>query len=438
MHNNNNGYPSSTRAWMTVAILMLAYVLSFVDRQILNLLVGPIRQDLGISDTQMSLLMGFSFGVFYATCGLPLAWWADRHSRRGLITAGVCAWSLATATFGMAGNYSQMLLARIGVGVGEASLSPAAFSLIADYFPRGRRATAISVFGIGTHVGAGLAFLLGGALIGVLTRHGPVSLPLIGEIHPWQVVFLVLGAVGLVFAVLVLAIREPERKTPAVSGMVGALAVLRRNRTAIGCHNLGFGLVALAGYGAGAWLPTYFIRILHWTPARVGLLCGGAVAVFGTLGIIIGGRLTDRLHQSGKTDAAMRVGACSAVATVPILLVLVSTQSLVTIAVCLCATWLLLSMPFGAAPAALQEIVPPAMRARFSAVYLFVISMLGLGVGPTAIAVVTDYCYGDDLSVGLSIKWVCTLAIVVGSAVLWRGLPAYRASYRAQTTADMA
>lgn len=145
MDNNNNGYPSSTRAWVTVAILMLAYVLSFVDRQILNLLVEPIRRDLDITDTHMSLLMGFSFAVFYTICGVPIGRLADRKSRRGIIAVGVLVWSLMTALCGTARTFWQFLVFRIGVGVGEAALSPSAYSLIADSFPPKLRGTAMSV-----------------------------------------------------------------------------------------------------------------------------------------------------------------------------------------------------------------------------------------------------------------------------------------------------
>ncbi|MDP3816406.1 MFS transporter, partial [Pseudomonas sp.] len=156
MPNKNNGYPSSARAWATVAILMLAYVLSFIDRQILNLLVGPIRRDLMISDTQMSLLMGLSFALFYTLCGIPLGRLADTRNRRWLIAIGVLFWSAATAACGMARLYWQFLICRIGVGVGEAALSPAAYSLIADSFPAERRATAISVYSMGVYLGSGL------------------------------------------------------------------------------------------------------------------------------------------------------------------------------------------------------------------------------------------------------------------------------------------
>ena len=212
MHNNNNGYPSNLAAWTTVAILMVAYVLSFIDRQILNLLVGPIRRDLAISDTEMSLLMGLSFALFYTLCGIPLGRMADNRSRCGLILFGVLVWSAMTAACGLARSYWQFLTFRVGVGVGEAALSPAAYSLIADSFPRERRATAISVYSMGIYLGSGLAFLLGGLVIKFASAQGDVHLPLFGEVRPWQLIFLILGAAGVLFCLLLLAIREPARR----------------------------------------------------------------------------------------------------------------------------------------------------------------------------------------------------------------------------------
>ena len=180
MRDDDTAYPSSFRAWTSVSILMLAYVLSFIDRQILNLLVGPIRRDLVISDTQMSLLMGLSFALFYTVCGIPLGRLADTRSRRGVIAVGILFWSAMTAACGMARLYWQFLLCRIGVGVGEAALSPAAYSLIADSFAPERRATAISVYSMGVYLGSGLAFLLGGLVITFASAQGDVTLPVRG------------------------------------------------------------------------------------------------------------------------------------------------------------------------------------------------------------------------------------------------------------------
>ena len=205
-------YPSIKYAWYVVAVLTFVYVFSFIDRQILNLLVKPIRRDLGISDTQMSLLMGLAFALFYTICGIPLGRLADRNSRRGMIAIGFVLWSIMTACCGLAQNFIQMLAARIGVGVGEAALSPSAYSLISDYFPKEKRATAISIYSMGIYIGSGLAFLLGGIVVSLAEKQQAWNLPIVGATRPWQVIFFIVGLPGVLLALLMFTIREPLRR----------------------------------------------------------------------------------------------------------------------------------------------------------------------------------------------------------------------------------
>ena len=426
-------------AWFVVVLLTLAHMLSFADRQILNLLVGPIRKDLGISDTQVSLLLGFSFALFYTVCGIPLARWADSRSRRALIASGTFVWSIATAACGLAQNYAQMLMARIGVGVGEATLSPAAFSLISDYFPREKRATAISLFVMGVYVGGGAAFLIGGAVIKYATTHGAVDLPLLGSIRPWQLVFLLLGAFGVLFSLVLLLIREPKRVAdrPKSLPIATVLAHLKTNRRTLLCHHFGFALFSLAGYGSSAWIPSFFIRVHQWTPTKVGLTYGVILAVFGTLGVICGGRLGDALVKRGQVDATLRVGMWAALAAIPCSFGFLTVSNYWLIVALLSAGTFFFSMPFGCAPAALQEIVPPEMRAQASAIYLFVINMVGLGLGPTAVALATDYLFKDDMAVGYSLLLIGVGSLILTAILLRLGLAPYRESYARQRAAEV-
>jgi len=413
-----------------VVILLVAYVLSFIDRQILNLLVAPIRHDLDINDTQMSLLMGFSFALFYTVCGIPLGRLADSKSRRSIIAVGVFFWSLMTAGCGLARQYWQLMLARFGVGVGEATLSPSAYSLIADSFPKETRATAISVYSMGIYLGSGIAFLLGGVILRFAAARGEIELPLLGEVRPWQLIFFLLGAAGILFSVAALAIREPARHGIGAGVQVPLRDIARHllaNRATVVYHNVGFAMLAFASYGAAAWIPTFFIRTYGWTAADIGIVYGIIVMVFGASGIVCGGWLSDRLSRTGQPDTPMRVGLLATLAAIPFSMLFPLVGANIAV-VLLVFVVFFLSMPFGVAPAAIQEIMPNAMRGQASALYLFVVNLLGLGLGPTAVALVTDYVFKDDQSVRYSLLIVMTSAELIALGLLWLGLKPYRES----------
>lgn len=422
-------YPTPARAWTGVAILLVAYVFSFIDRQILNLLVGPIRRDLDINDTQMSLLMGFSFAVFYTVCGIPLGRLADTQSRRGIIAVGIFFWSLMTAGCGLARHYWQLALLRMGVGVGEATLSPSAYSLIADSFPKEVRSTAISVYSMGIYLGSGLAFLLGGVIIRYTAAQGEIELPVLGMVWPWQLIFFILGASGILFSVAAFAIHEPARAGAGAAVPVREVVrYIRANGATVCFHNLSFAMLAFASYGSAAWIPTFFIRTYKWDAGEIGIVYGCIVAICGGLGIVFGGRLADRLARAGHTDATMRVGLLAALASVPFSLLFPLMADARLAVVLMAVVVFFLAMPFGVAPAAIQEIMPNAMRGQASALYLFVVNLLGLGLGPTAVALVTDYVFRDDQAVRYSLLIVTAAAELVAVVLLWLSLQPYRES----------
>ena len=417
-------YPRPAYAWYVVGVLTLAYVSSFIDRQILGLLVVPIRRDLDIGDTSMSLLMGLSFALFYTVLGLPIGRLADSRSRRGIIAVGIAVWSVMTMLCGVARTYGQLLVARVGVGVGEAALSPPAYSLTSDYFPPERLATAISVYSLG----------IGGAVIGIVSGTGTWSWPIVGEIRPWQSVFFVVGAPGLLIALLVLTIREPVRRGAGGSARTiplgEVLAYMRRNARTFVSHNLGYALFAMVNYGTAAWLPTFFIRTHGWSAARAGVVLGLLTSTVGVLGIITGGRVADRMLARGHSDAKMRVGIIAGGA----LLVCAWGYTLAPSAELAIAALVpfnfFAAFPFGASAAGVQELVPNRMRAQASAVYLFVVNLVGLGLGPTVVALVTEHVLGDDAAVGASLRFVSTLGYLASAALLLSGLASYRRSVR--------
>lgn len=433
-------YPASGYAWYVVGVLTFVYVFSFIDRQILNLLVRPIRRDLGISDTQMSLLMGLSFALFYTFFGLPLGRLADAKSRRTIIAIGFAFWSAFTAGCGLAKNFLQMLLLRMGVGVGEAALSPAAYSLITDYFPPKRRATAISVYSMGIYIGSGLAFIIGGTVAGLAAKQDLWQLPLVGATRPWQVVFFIVGLPGVLLALLMYTVREPKRRdTRLVQTAAGktvaaqvpfweVVAYLRQNWFTFLCHNVGFALLSFSSYGSSAWIPTYFVRVHGWTEAYAGQVYGWVVMIFSTLGIVAGGRFADWLAERGYRDATMRTGLIVSLAWFPFGMLYPIVPNPYLAVALLIPSAFMTSAPFGVAPAAIQQMMPSAMRGQASAIYLFVINLIGLGLGPTAVALTTDYVFRNDQAVNYSLMIVATVAHVVSSLLLWAGLKPYLAS----------
>lgn len=430
-------YPPPRYAWYVVGVLTLVYVFSYLDRQILNLLVEPIRRDLEISDTQISLLMGLSFAVFYTFFGIPLGRLADSRSRRGLIAAGFALWSLFTAACGLARTYTQLLVMRMGVGVGEAALSPAAYSLISDYLPPKRRSFAISVYVMGLYIGGGLAFVLGGVIAGMAAAREAWVLPLVGATRPWQVIFFVVGLPGLFASLLLFTIKEPRRRggrtriedgreVPSAVPWKETLVYFRTNWRLYLCHNLGFAFLSFSAYGSHAWIPTVFIRTHGWTAGEIGMAYGIVVAVFSTLGVLSGGWIADRMLARGRSDAALRVGLFVAVAWLPtgILFPLVSDPWW-AIALLIPSAFLA-SAPFGVAPAAIQQATPSSLRGQASSIYMFVINLIGLGIGPTAVALFTDYVFRNDNSVGYSLAIVTGLAHLLSGLLLWAGLGPFR------------
>ncbi|MDX2144846.1 MAG: MFS transporter [Rhodospirillaceae bacterium] len=427
-------YPSETYAWYVVGVLVLAYTVSYVDRTILTLMVKPIRETLGISDVQISLLHGLAFAIFYTVLGVPLGWLADRANRTKIIAVGIFVWSLMTALCGISRTFWQMFLARIGVGVGEAALSPAAYSMINDYFRPQRRTLAISVYATGVYIGSGLALIVGGGVIAITPA---LDLPVVGHLEPWQVVFLAVGLPGLLVAALMITVREPKRRglmkrTGAASGTQPTLretvAFVVARRSIYGFHFLGFSMLTMLWSGCAAWIPTFFARTFAWTPGEIGPIFGTIVAVFGTVGLSMGGLLAETLKARGQSDGNMRTGIISALALLPLGVVAPLMPS-ATLAMAVYAGFVFFSsLPFGAAAAALQEVTPNQMRGQISALYLFVVNLTGIGIGPTIVAAITQYGFGDDNAVRYSLSITAGLAAVLAMALLALSLKPYRAA----------
>lgn len=424
---------TSLYPWYAVGVLMLAFVLSFADRQILGLLLTPVRRDLGLDDARMSLLLGPAFAVPFILAGLPLARLADRYNRRNLIAVGVLVWSAATLLCAFARSFHELLLARALIGIGEAALAPAAYSLIVDCFARERRATALSVFGLGIYLGVGLAFMLGGAVIAYASQPGAVLPGAFEAMRPWQLVFVTLGVGGMLLAPLLLTIREPARGARyAAVPLPQVFAYLRQHARAILLHNLGFAMLAMSSYASVAWLPTFFVRSHGWSASQFGLVYGGIVTLFGGSGVLFGGWLADRWMRRGQVDAGMRVGCVAAFAGLVFgLLYLLPVHATLAAALIIPAAFLA-GMPVGVSPAALQELVPANLRAQASALSLLIVNVVGLGFGPVAVALCTQYVFRDESALGSSLLIVCGGAQLIAALLLCGGLAPYRESLARQ------
>jgi MFS family permease len=427
-------WPNPGYAWYVVVILLLAYTCSFIDRMILTLLVAPIRADLGISDTQMSLLVGFAFAVLYTLAGLPLGYLADRGNRKKLIMVGISLWSAMTAACGLAPNYALLFLARIGVGIGEATLSPAAYSLMSDYFPKDKLGRAVAVYSIGVPLGSGIALVLGGMIVTLATEAPAVSLPGIGEAAPWRLVFFLVGLPGLAIALLMMTVREPFRRGLSQAQQASSVRfrdafafVFTHGRTFVPLF-AGLSLYALVMYGQMTWIPTFFARTYGMAPATAGFYYGIILAVSGAAGLILGGVLADYWFSKGKKDGHVLTILVAIVGSAPFLIFGPQMPTPLLAFVCIFIGQLISAMYAGVAGASLQIITPNRYRGQVIALYFFTANMIGFGIGPTAVAMITDFGFADDGALQHSLSLVATIILPIAIACILLSRAPFRRS----------
>jgi MFS family permease len=414
-------WPKAATAWYAVGVLLIAYTFAYIDRAILTILVEPIQRDLHINDTQVALLHGFAFVIFYVGLGVPLGFLADRSRRTTLAVGSILIWSLMTAAGGLTRTFGQLFTARIGVGIGEAGLSPAAYSLIADYFPPARRSTAMGVYTLGLFAGGGLALLLGGVIVALVGARPDVIVPVLGKIRAWQLVFFAVGLPGLLVGVLAMTIKEPPRRrltgevttTAPGAGLKALWGQLGRQGGVYARLMLAFAFLGVPFNVALLWARPYLSRRFGVTPAEGAFAVGGAMLVFATAGILCGSALCDRMTARGVSTALLVI--------VPIVLLPIAPTLPLAITA-LSALLFFGAGSFGAAPAALQLITPNEMRATVSALYLLAANLVGLTMGPVVTGALTDYVFHDKSAVGISAAIVGAGSAVV-AAILFAGLP---------------
>jgi MFS family permease len=419
------GYPSRSVAWYMVVVLMICYTLSYADRQILAFLVRPLEHDLNITDTQVGQLQGFAFSLFYTFFGLPMGALADRVSRRNLVAIGLVLWSLMTSLSSVARSFYLLAAARMGVGIGEATLIPCAFSMIADSFPKERLGGALSTYTMGIQMGSGLALIIGGVVAQTVSHMPPLDIPFVGSIAAWRLTFLIVGAPAR-RALLLNADGAPAK--------LGLRALLQqvgmRWRSALGLSVM-ISCQATCNYALLGWGPAFFDRLHHWPQGRTGLVLGLTTLVCGCGGLFVGGRVSDHWYSRGITDAPLRVGLISLCG---MLLTLVPAMLLPTAAgtvALLIPAVFCIGLPIGCGYAAVQLIFPNQARGLVSAIVIFAVAMIGLNFGAVLPGYLDDHWFHDPNKIGWSISLTVALAASVGLLAAVLSLAPYRAAYRA-------
>ena len=425
-------YPNIGYAWYVAALLLLVYVLSYVDRYILSLLIEPIKASLGLTDFQIGLLIGPAFVIFFVTVGLPIGWLVDRKSRRAILSTGIAVWSVMTAACGLANSFLTLFLVRIGVGIGETTAAPCAFSLFGDYFPKNIRPRAVALFMLGAPAGAGATYILGGQLFELITAAPPVVLPLIGELFAWQTAFLVVGLPGLLIAALVwFTVREPKRQEIVSERSGGpslgeAVSYMRAHKVSYGA--VFGGIIGVTAIGASSfWMPALFERNWGWGVGQSGLYVGVILIVSGILGTQSAGWIASKLITRGVHHAPYYTVFGGAVLMIPfaILYPLMPTPELAIGMIFL--FFLGMSIASGTSPSCIIAITPGELRGQATVVFFFTINLFGSLVAPPLVGLIADWMGGpENLKYGLAYVGVGFSILMVLS--LWPGFKKFKQS----------
>ncbi len=399
MTHSHRPYPPRSYAWYMVIMLMIAYILSFVDRYVLGLMVEPIKADLGLTDTQMGWLLGLSFAIFYTTMGIPLGYLADRKRRTWLISIGITVWSIAAFTSGLARNFWHLFFARMSIGAGEATLSPSAISIISDSFPQEERGKPIAVYSAALGIGAGVASLVGAGVLSWAKSVPEITVPILGVVAPWQVTFFIVGAPGLLMGILFLFMREPVRHREGMGqegeGFSDSIGYIWKRRATYLSYVSPMCVTTIIGYSWG-WFAAMFERTWGWAPETFAVAFGLMTLILAPISVLFAGWLNDRWFAAGREDAAMRIMIIAVSIQIPmaILTPLMPTPgfALAVLSVAIIGN----AMTTAAAPAGLVHITPSKYRGLIIALYYMVISLTGLVLGPGCVGWLSDNIFGND------------------------------------------
>ena len=434
------GYPSAGLAWYALICLVICYFMYFVDRNILTLLVAPVRRDLNINDSQMGLLQGYSFSILNGVMAIPFGWYADRKSRRNVLIFGLGLWGLSTIASGFTATFTQLMVTRMGLGIGEAALMPAAFSLISDYFPKAERGRAVGIFGIGGFGGIGLSYLIGGAVLATFRGVDTVNLPVIGSTSLWHAAFMVVGMITLLLAIALVTIREPPRHDTAHQDVAAGepfFSYFRKHWLAFVLVMGGYLCLGFCAIGWFAWLPTYFIREFKMAPIAAGVQVGIVTTVGGVLGAVAGGYIADWMTKNNFKGGKLLTLTIMFVVWIPCAFGIWVSDNIMLSLACVFLFTFMDGIGFMQYGNVMQEMFPAHLRARSIAAWGICTAVLSYGLGPLAFGLATDYLFG---AAGLrsAISLVSMPVILLGLGLSWWGRKPYdRARHAADPTVSV-
>jgi MFS family permease len=423
-------WPSAARAWWAIVVCCICAILSYTDRQVLAVLVDPLRSDLGITDTQVSLLQGMAFAVVYSVAGFPLGRAADIWPRRRVIMLGVLVWSAATVACGLVQTFGSLFAARIFVGIGEAALAPAVLSMIGDLFPLQRRGLAIAVFSMGMILGAGAAVAVAGWLLQSAASGLLAALPLVNDIAPWRAVLLVLAVPGILVWLLLLTVREPVRRGVETTGVelptLAEVGKIFNSRKAVVLPLLGaMGLMAAGDFSLLNWTPALLARVYHLNPGHIGSVLGSITIAAGGGGAVLAGLVSGPLVRRAGGMKNVLLG-CVLAASLAIFCAALAFSTRAEVALICFSVWMVLSQMAGTlGVTAIQATVPNEIRGLTTACTSFCNIFGGLGLGTLATALLSDHVFHDVLAVGKSVGIVIGLSATCAAGLFALSLRAF-------------
>lgn len=428
-------WPPRKDAYYSLIVMTIVVMFTVLDRSVLALLIDPIKQDFGITDTQVALLLGAAFSLPYGICGIGIARIADRTNRRNLVAVCIAFWSAATVACGMAQGYAGLFLARIGIGIGESGYGPASWSIATDNFPREKVAFATGTYGIGAMMGTGLALFLGGTVLHLVSGIPPVEIPGIGIIRPWQWTFVIVGAPGLLWALVVLTTKEPPRRGVAPGQKAVSVPVKEVTRWVLDDWRTylavlgGNCMKALILAGPATWGATFLHREFHWDLSKVGIVSGSITLIVSPIAMILGGKLSEYWTKQGRNDANLRIVFFGLIFSIPLLVIAPLMHTAYGFLGVNALASFIGTLGFGPGIAAFQVITPNRMRAQVSSVSQFGTNVIAFSLSPLIVALFTDYVFRDEGALKYSMVMNAVIMGTLAILIVWQGLKPYARAY---------